>query len=110
MSALHERRCRPLPADTPALSAAEIDSLRTRIDPAWELNAAGDAISRRFRFADYHQAMGFANAVAWIANSQDHHPDLAIGWGRCQVSYSTHSVGGLSENDFICAARIDRLA
>ena len=53
--------------------------------------------------------MSFVNAAAHVANSEDHHPDLEIGWGRCRVTYTTHSIGGLSENDFICAAKVDSL-
>ena len=65
---------------------------------------------RTFRFKNYYETIAFVNALAWMAHSEDHHPDLAVGYNRCAVTYSTHSVSGLSENDFICAARIDTLS
>lgn len=67
------------------------------------------AIERRFTFADFHHTIGFVNALAYVCNQQDHHPDLAVSYGACTVRLNTHSVGGLSVNDFICAARIDAL-
>ena len=66
-------------------------------------------LSKAFRFDDYHRTMAFVNAVARIAHREDHHPDLEVGYSTCVVRYSTHSIGGLSHNDFICAAKIDRL-
>ncbi len=73
----------------------------------WSL--VGDALERRFAFDDFHRTMAFVNAVAWIAHEQDHHPELSVGYGQCTLRFSTHSVGGLSINDFICAAKVDAL-
>jgi 4a-hydroxytetrahydrobiopterin dehydratase len=70
---------------------------------------AGQAIRREFRFKNFYETMAFVNAVAWISHREDHHPDLELGYNRCVVHYSTHAIGGLSENDFICAARVDAL-
>lgn len=70
---------------------------------------SGDAIEKRFVFADFHRTMAFVNALAWIAHQQDHHPDLAVSYARCTVRFNTHTVGGLSINDFICAAKADQL-
>ena len=67
------------------------------------------SIERTFTFADFHATMAFVNAVAWMAHREDHHPDLTVGYNRCRVEYSTHAIGGLSENDFICAAKVDAL-
>ncbi len=67
------------------------------------------AIQKQFSFADYHRTMAFVNAVAWVAHAQDHHPDLQVSYSRCTVRFNTHSVGGISINDFICAARLDAL-
>jgi len=67
----------------------------------WAPGGAGDEISRTFTFRDFHETMSFVNAVAWIANQEGHHPDLTVGYDRCTVRYATHSIGGLSENDFI---------
>ena len=69
----------------------------------------GKALKREFKFADFYRAMSFVNAVAHIANVEDHHPDIECGWGYCRIRYQTHSIGGLHENDFICAAKIDDL-
>jgi len=67
------------------------------------------AIEKTYTFADFHRTMGFVNALAFIANAEDHHPDLAVSYGRCTVRFNTHSVGGISINDFICAAKVDAL-
>ena len=68
-----------------------------------------NGLEKRFPFTDYARMISFVNAVAWLAQCEDHHPDLQIGWGRCTVRWRTHSVGGLSMNDFICAAKVDAL-
>jgi 4a-hydroxytetrahydrobiopterin dehydratase len=66
-------------------------------------------INKTFHFANYHDTMAFVNATAWISHREDHHPDIALGYNQCTVSYTTHSAGGLSINDFACAAKIDAL-
>ena len=106
---LAERHCIPIAKGGTALSAAAARTLRAQLHPDWALDAGSTAIHRGFRFRDFHATMAFVNAVAWIAHREDHHPDLEVGYNRCLVRYSTHAVGGLSENDFICAARIDAL-
>ena len=75
----------------------------------WEAGAAGKEIFKTYKFANYHETMAFVNAVAWVAHREDHHPDLEVGYNRCRVRYSTHSIGGLSENDLICAAKVEAL-
>ena len=79
--------------------------------PNWSLEDG--LLQRRFQFADYHHTMAFVNAVADIANREDHHPEMVVGYNRCSVRYNTHSVnqgrGGISHNDFICAAKIDQI-
>ena len=77
--------------------------------PGWELVEDGHALSKTFKFDDYYRTIAFVNALAFIANREDHHPDLSVHYDRCVVRYSTHDVGGLSENDFICAAKADAL-
>ena len=106
MRELEQARCRPLPAGTPPLAQAQIDAGLARL-PGWA--HADGAISRTFAFADYAQTMAFVNGVAAIAQREDHHPEMRVGYDSCRVSYSTHSVGGVSENDFICAAKIEAL-
>ncbi|MEJ2060099.1 MAG: 4a-hydroxytetrahydrobiopterin dehydratase [Gammaproteobacteria bacterium] len=109
MSDLKQRHCTPCEGGTPALEPAESANLLKELDQGWSLIEDGHAIERVFSFKNYYQTMGFVNAVAWIAHTQDHHPDLEVGYNRCRVRYSTHAIGGLSENDFICAARVDEL-
>jgi 4a-hydroxytetrahydrobiopterin dehydratase len=75
--------------------------------PGWAL--AGGEIRKTYAFKNYHETMAFVNAVAWIAHREDHHPDMEVGYNKCTVRYATHSVGGLSENDFISAAKVERL-
>lgn len=92
--------------DGAPLGGTELAALLARV-PQWQV--VDGALQRSWRFADFHRTMAFVNAVAWIAHREDHHPDLQVGWGRCTVRYCTHSVGGLSLNDFICAAHLDAL-
>ena len=78
--------------------------------PGWELRSgAKPEIAKTYKFANYYETMSFVNAVAWVAHKEDHHPDLEVGYNKCKVKYSTHSVRGLSENDFICAAKVEAL-
>jgi len=106
MKQLALRQCRPLPKGTAPLSAPEVGAL-LRDYPDWKIHQG--AISKTFVFSDYHQTLAFVNAVAWIAQRQDHHPELNVFYDHCRVSFNTHSIGGISENDFICAARIEGL-
>ena len=104
---LNSRHCQ---RDATPLPAASANALMARLHADWMINDDGLSIQRSFRFSNYYQTIAFVNALAWVAHQQDHHPDLQVNYNRCVVRYSTHSVGGLSENDFICAARIDALA
>ena len=89
-----------------SLSADAVAKLLKAL-PNWEL--AGGKLAQTFKLKDHYETIAFVNAVAWISHRQDHHPDLAVGYNTCRITYSTHSVGGLSENDFICAAKVDAL-
>jgi 4a-hydroxytetrahydrobiopterin dehydratase len=80
------------------------------LHPAWSLSDDGLSISRSFKFPAYDRTLGFANAVAWVAITEDHHPVITIEYGCCHVSFTTHAIDGLSDNDFICAAKVDRIA
>ena len=91
------------------LSEARVRELLPEV-PGWELSEGGQALTRTFSFANYYRTMAFVNALAYMAHTEDHHPDLGVHYDRCVVRYSTHDVGGLSENDFICAAKADALA
>jgi 4a-hydroxytetrahydrobiopterin dehydratase len=106
VTVLAQRHCRPLPQGTPALTRAQIDANLAHV-PGWSFE--NGVIAKTYSFPDYHHTMAFVNAVAWIAHAEDHHPDMAVSYNKCRVQYSTHSIGGISENDFICAARIEAL-
>ena len=109
MNDLVNRQCNNNPEYAPKLDNIECEELLSAIDQDWTQDIAKQSISRRFEFKNYYQTIAFANSVAWIAHSQDHHPDMTITYKHCNVNYTTHSVDGLSINDFICAARIDAL-
>ena len=103
---LTTRKCRPCESGTPTLPHDEVESLLSRIE-GWHLE--GGHIERSFGFRDYHETIAFVNAVAWLANREGHHPDLEVGFRSCKVKYWTHAIDGLSENDFICAAKVNEL-
>jgi 4a-hydroxytetrahydrobiopterin dehydratase len=106
---LANRHCKPCEGGVEPLRPDQINALLKGLHVDWVLSEDGLEISRRFEFPAYSRTLGFANAVAWIAISEGHHPVLTISYGSCDVSYTTHAIGGLSDNDFICAAKIDRL-
>ncbi|AND68371.1 pterin dehydratase [Dyella thiooxydans] len=105
---LAQQHCIPRSGSEHALDAAAVAGLLAGM-PGWSLVNDGKAIVKDFRFDDFHRTLGFINAVGFMANREDHHPDLEAGYGHCQVLWSTHDVGGLSLNDFICAARVEAL-
>ena len=104
--ALTSLRCKPCKGEAASLPQEKIASYLATL-PAWELEDG--SIVRKFEFKNYYQTIAFVNALAWIAHREDHHPDLEVSYGFCIVRYSTHAVGGLTENDFICAAKVDAL-
>ena len=106
MSELAQRSCKACEGKVAKLGDSQIRDFLSEL-PGWE--RAGDEILKTFKFQNYYETMAFVNAAAWISHREDHHPDLEVGYNKCKVRYSTHSVGGLSENDFICAAKIERL-
>lgn len=105
---LSTRHCEPRKGAEHALDATQVAELMQRLS-GWHLHDNGTAIVKDFKFKDFHHTLGFINAMGFMANQQDHHPDIEAGYGHCQVSWSTHDVGGLSMNDFICAARVEAL-
>jgi 4a-hydroxytetrahydrobiopterin dehydratase len=108
-SDLINRHCAPCKSGDKPLTADQAKALMGALHADWMLDANCREISRSCRFENYYQTIAFVNAVAWVAHAGDHHPDLEVGYNRCHIRYSTHAIGGLSENDFICAARIDAL-
>jgi 4a-hydroxytetrahydrobiopterin dehydratase len=105
MHPLAQRRCQPLEGH-PAFTPEQVQAHLAQV-PGWTFSAG--AIERRFAFPDFHRTMAFVNALAWVAHAEDHHPDLQLGYAHCTVRFNTHSVGGISINDFICAAKLDAL-
>jgi 4a-hydroxytetrahydrobiopterin dehydratase len=109
MTSLRDRKCAACAPGTPPLPAARAAEWLGQLAQDWRLADDGSSLKRSFGFDDFYHTMAFVNAVAWIANAEDHHPDLEVGYNYCRVTFSTHSIGGLSENDFICAAKVDAL-
>lgn len=91
---------------TPPLNAAQVKTYLAQLS-GWE--EANGEIVKTYNFKNYYETMAFVNATAWISHREDHHPDIELGYNKCRIRYSTHSIGGLSENDFICAAKMDAL-
>lgn len=106
MADLKEQRCKPCEGGVAPLDRRAAENYLRQI-PGWALNPDGTEISRSFSFKNYYETMAFANAVAWVAHREDHHPDMELSYKRCFVRYSTHAVKGLSTNDFICAAKVN---
>ena len=97
--------CTPMEGSR-AMSDAEI-SVQLALLPGWAF--VDGALQRTFALRDYHDTIGFVNALAWMIHREDHHPDLHVGYNRCTVRWNTHSVGGVSVNDFVCAAHTDAI-
>ncbi|MDD5675057.1 MAG: 4a-hydroxytetrahydrobiopterin dehydratase [Chitinivibrionales bacterium] len=106
MKQLAEKKCVPAPADGKPKTESEIHDLLKDL-PGWDYE--NGEIVKTFFFKVYPETVLFVNAVAWIADHEDHHPQIEFGYKTCRVHYSTHKINGLSDNDFICAAKIDRL-
>jgi len=105
---LKNRNCVACVKGGPALTAQRAAELLREL-PGWEFDGETQTIGRTLRFKNFYETMAFVNAVAWIAHREDHHPDLEVSYNCCVVRYRTHAVDGLSENDFICAAKVDAL-
>ena len=106
MSDLQSESCSACEGGTAPMPTVRADELLAQLD-GW--TREGDEISRTFHFKNYYQTMAFVNAAAFVSHKEDHHPDLLVGYKTCRVTYTTHAVGGLSENDFICAAKLEAL-
>ena len=103
LRALAEQHCH-----TGAAKLADAD-LASRVSTLTGWSAIDARLSKTFAFANFHETIGFVNALAWVANREDHHPDLTVSYNRCIVTWSTHDAGGITENDVVCAAKTDRL-
>ena len=110
MSNLAERKCQACDGGVAPLTRDAAEALRKELYSDWAINMdSGGTLRRAFAFRDFYRTMSFVNALAHIANIEDHHPDLEVGYNYCRVQFSTHAIKGLSENDFICAAKIDQI-
>jgi len=105
MHPLTQQHCQPLEGHAPMTPA----QIKKHLVAAAGWALVDGAIQKRFPFPDFHRTIAFVNALAWIANAEDHHPDLLVSYDHCTVRFNTHSVGGISINDFICAAKVDAL-
>jgi 4a-hydroxytetrahydrobiopterin dehydratase len=106
MNELARKKCKPCEGGVAPLTAEQVRPMLKGLQ-GWE--AEGKGIAKTFKFANYYETMAFVNAAAWVSHREDHHPDMLVKWGECRVFYWTHAIGGLSENDFICAAKLDAL-
>jgi len=110
MSNFADRKCKPCEGGVAPLTVEEAGEALNELQEDWNLSADGKSISRTFDFPAFSRTIAFTNAVAWIATVEGHHPEMTVSYGRCVVSYRTTAIDGLSDNDFICAAKIDRMA
>ncbi len=108
--ALVDKHCKPCEGGVPPLTKDQAEELLAALHNDWSISDDGLEIHRRFEFKAYSRTLAFANTVAWIATNEGHHPVLTLEYGSLDIVYSTHAINGLSDNDFICAAKIDRCA
>ena len=106
ISDLKQKTCKPCEGGVPPLPQEEITRFLSELH-GWE--QVGQEIAKTYAFRNYYETIAFVNAIAWMAHQENHHPDLEVGFKKCRVRYSTHAIGGLSENDFICAAKVEDL-
>ena len=106
MNDLAQKHCKPCEGGTVPYNAQQTREMLKQLK-AWIVEDG--KLVKLYPFKNYYETMAFVNALAWVSHREDHHPDLLVGYNKCRVEYSTHSIGGLSENDFICAAKADAL-
>ena len=109
MESLADRKCVPCEGGVEPLDSKQSTSLLEALDEGWAIVDEGRAIEKEFKFQAFSRTMNFVNMVAFVATNEGHHPDATFSYGYCRVRYWTHAIGGLSDNDFICAAKIDRI-
>ena len=106
MNDLAKKKCKPCEGGVAPMTAVQIGHMLKGLS-GWKYKDG--LVQKTFKFKNYHETMAFVNAAAWISHREDHHPDIALGYGQATVAYMTHAIKGISENDFICAAKIDSL-
>lgn len=109
MSKLEHKHCIPCEGGVEVLTRQQVERLLQNL-AGWQSNSEHTEILKDYQFSDYHQTIAFVNTIANMAHQENHHPDLEVGYNHCLVRYSTHAINGLSENDFICAAKVEALA
>lgn len=107
MTKLNQKKCEPCEGIGEALNPEQIEALRPQLSDDWHVSDDSKSIYREFSFDNFHETMAFMNAISWIAHCENHHPDVKLGYNYCHVHFMTHALDGLSQNDFICAAKID---
>ena len=105
---LSQKTCVPCEGGVPAIEREEAQKLLQEVE-GWSLSEDGKMINRRFEFRGFFRTMSFINAMAYVVNNENHHPDFSAGYNYCDVAFTTHAIDGLSENDFICAAKVNAL-
>jgi 4a-hydroxytetrahydrobiopterin dehydratase len=108
-TSIAEKTCTPCHGGIPPLTRDEAESLQTQV-PDWQLVDDAHRVERTFRFRNFREALRFVQQVGELAETEGHHPDISFGWGYATVSLRTKKIKGLHQNDFIMAAKIDRLA
>jgi 4a-hydroxytetrahydrobiopterin dehydratase len=109
MTTLEHKHCLPCAGMGTPLDASTVQNHLQNIASDWQAAPDVQSIFKDFKFKNYYQTIAFVNTIAWMTHLENHHPDLEVGYNHCLVRYSTHAIGGLSQNDFICAAKIDKL-
>lgn len=107
MPDLTQKSCAACEGWVPPLTEAELTQFKSQLDPDWELDLQSNTLTRRFKFKGFAKAVQMANLVAFLSDKEGHHADVAFGWGYCTVTYTSHELGRVTENDFICAAKLD---
>lgn len=108
-TALNTKRCESCEGIGKALESAQIKPLMTQLADDWSVTEDHKYLKKSLKFKNFYETMAFVNAIAWIANQENHHPDLEIGYNYCHITLMTHALQGLTLNDFICAAKFDQL-
>ncbi|KEZ76256.1 4a-hydroxytetrahydrobiopterin dehydratase [Salinisphaera hydrothermalis] len=108
MSSLADQKCAPCEGGTQPMAGRAVTERMQQLSEHWQ-SADDEKIVGTFKFKNYYETQAFVNAVAYIAHREDHHPDITFGYNSCRIELTTHAIGGLSDNDFISAAKIDRL-
>lgn len=106
---LQDKHCVPCEGDMPSMPEEQVKKLLLQQLPEWHTNSFSTEISREFKFKNYLQTIDFVNKVANMAQLENHHPDMLVRYNTCKVTYTTHAIHGLSENDFICAAKVNNI-